>query len=68
MKTMDDALAVCQRENDNFYITAFMIEAWLSDVTLKTVAQYAERKGKSDPNGTPPGYEMARAMCGRPVS
>jgi hypothetical protein len=44
MKTMDDALAACQRENDNFYLTAFMIEAWLGDVTLKTVAQYAERK------------------------
>lgn len=44
MKTMEDALAVCERENDNFYLTAFMIEAWLGDVTLKTVAQYAERK------------------------
>lgn len=44
MKTMDDALAVCARENDNFYVTAFLIEAWLGDVTLQTVAQYAERK------------------------
>lgn len=44
MKTMDDALAVCQRENDNFYLTAFMIEAWLGDVTLGTVAEYAERR------------------------
>jgi hypothetical protein len=44
MKTMDDALEVCARKNDNFYLTAFMIEAWLGDVTLQTVAQYAERK------------------------
>jgi hypothetical protein len=44
MKTMDDARAVCAREDDNFYLTAFMLEAWLGDVTLKTVAQYAERK------------------------
>jgi hypothetical protein len=44
MKTIDDALAVCARERDNFYPTAFMIEAWLGDVTLKTVAEYAERK------------------------
>jgi hypothetical protein len=44
MKTMNDALAVSQRENDSFYVTAFVIEAWLGDVTLKTVAQYAEHK------------------------
>lgn len=25
-------------------------------------------KGKSDPNGTPPGWEVARAMCTRPDS
>jgi hypothetical protein len=50
MKTMDDALAVCARENDNFYLTAFMIEVWLGDVTLKTVAQYAERKSAKNRN------------------
>ncbi len=44
MKTVDDALAVSQREKDNFYVTAFIIEAWLGDVTLKTVAQYADQK------------------------
>lgn len=156
MKTMDDARAICQRENDPFYTTAFLIETWLGDVTLQTVAQYAERKsaknrklqqglaaksfeatfghasnaaaldeciiklwplvrrhhwtyrdlmnviqsvapvplrypcereqdlatycnnvlglrksskkGKSDPHGRPPGYEVARAMCDRTVS
>jgi hypothetical protein len=44
MKTMEDAIAVCARENDNFYLTAFMLEAWLGDVTCRTVEQYAERK------------------------
>lgn len=44
MKTMEDALAVCQRENDNFYLTAFMLEAWLGEVVYSTIAQYAERK------------------------
>jgi hypothetical protein len=44
MKTMEDAVAISHRENDNFYVTAFMIEAWLGCVTLETVAQYAERK------------------------
>lgn len=48
MKTMDDALAACQRENDNFYVTAFMIEAWLGDLTCKTVAQYAEHRNAKD--------------------
>lgn len=48
MKTMEDAVAVCQREKDNFYVTAFMIEAWLGDVTLRTVAQYAEEKNAKD--------------------
>lgn len=48
MKTMEDALAVCQRENDNFYVTAFMIEAWLGDITLGTVAEYAERRRAKD--------------------
>ena len=31
MKTMDDAGAISQRENDNFYVTAFMIEAYTHD-------------------------------------
>lgn len=48
MKTMDDALAVSQRENDNFYVTAFMIEAWLGNVTCRTVAQYAEHKNATN--------------------
>ncbi|MFM2197389.1 MAG: hypothetical protein RLZZ505_821 [Verrucomicrobiota bacterium] len=48
MKTMDDALAVSQRENDNFYVTAFMIEAWLGDLTCRTVAQYAEHRNAKD--------------------
>ncbi len=48
MKTMEDAIAVCQRENHNFYVTAFMIEAWLGEVTCRTVAEYAEKKSASD--------------------
>lgn len=48
MKTMDDALAVCHRENDNFYVTAFMIEVWLGSVTLATVAEYAEKKSAAE--------------------
>lgn len=47
MKTMEDAIAVCHRENDNFYVTAFMIQAWLGEVTCRTVAEYAEKKSAS---------------------
>lgn len=48
MKTVEDALALCERENDNFYVSAFMIEAWMGSVTLATVAEYAEKKSAAD--------------------
>jgi len=44
MKSMEDAVAVCAKEQDNFYVTAFMIEAWLGQVVLDTAAEYAEKK------------------------
>lgn len=47
MRTMDDALVVSRREKDSFYVTAFMIEAWLGDITCGTVARYAEQKNAS---------------------
>ena len=48
MKTLDDALAICNRAEDNFYVDAFMIEAWLGEVVLKAVAEYAEKKSARD--------------------
>lgn len=48
MKSMEDAIAVCAREKDNFYVTAFMIEAWLGEMTCRTVAEYAAKKLASD--------------------
>ena len=44
MKTLEDAVALCEKEQDNFYVTAFMIEAWLGELKLRTVAEYAEKK------------------------
>lgn len=41
---MDDAVALCGREGDNFYVTAFLIEVWLGEVTYETVAQHSEKK------------------------
>ena len=48
MKSMEDAVAVCIKEQDNFYVTAFMIEAWLGRVVLDTAAEYAEKKNARD--------------------
>lgn len=48
MKTMEDAMDVCARERDNFYVSAYMIEAWLGEITLKTVAEYAEKRRAKD--------------------
>ena len=48
MKSLGDAVALCEKEQDNFYVTAFMIEAWLGELTLRTVAEYAEKKSASD--------------------
>jgi hypothetical protein len=48
MKTMEDATAISEKEGDNFYVTAFLIEAWLADVTLDVVAEYADNKQGKD--------------------
>jgi hypothetical protein len=48
MKSLEDAVALCEKEQDNFYVTAFLIEAWLGELTMQTVAEYAEKKSASD--------------------
>jgi hypothetical protein len=48
MKSIEDAVALCEKEQDTFYVTAFMIEAWLGGLTLCTAAEYAEKKSASD--------------------
>jgi hypothetical protein len=48
MKSAEDAIALCQKEQDNFYLTAFMIEAWLGQVVIDSMAQYAENKSATD--------------------
>lgn len=45
MKTVADAVALCEKEKDPFYVTAFMIEAWVGHVVLAAAAEYAEKKG-----------------------
>jgi hypothetical protein len=48
MRTKEDAIAVCQREHDPFYLDAFMIEAWLGQVVLAAAAEYAEKKNANE--------------------
>jgi hypothetical protein len=48
IKTPKDALALCRRTKDNFYLNAFMIECWLGKLACETVAEYAEKNSASD--------------------
>jgi hypothetical protein len=48
MKSMQDAVAISKKEQDNFYVTAFLIEAWLGQVVLDATAEYAEKKNAKD--------------------
>jgi hypothetical protein len=43
-KTADECIAYCGEKQDNFYLTAFMLEAWIGMTICKTVEQYAEHK------------------------
>src|ERR1039458_2823024 len=48
MKSMEDAVTLCEKEQDNFYVTAFLIEAWLGEVVLEAATEYAEKKNAKD--------------------
>jgi hypothetical protein len=41
---MRDALGLCEKEQDNFYLDAFMIECWLGDAVLRVYEEYAGKK------------------------
>jgi hypothetical protein len=43
-KTVKECIAYCDEKGDNFYLTAFMLEAWMGRAMMKTVEQYAEHK------------------------
>lgn len=44
MKSMDDAVSLCEKENDNFYLDAFMLEAWIGTAVLDAAGEYACKK------------------------
>jgi hypothetical protein len=48
LATFDDAEALACKENDTFYLAAFLIQLWLSDLVLRNAAEYAEKKNPRD--------------------
>ncbi len=45
MKTFEDALALCEREQDDFYLNAYKIQSWLRHLLAQAAAQYADKTG-----------------------
>ncbi len=56
-KTWEECIAYCREKDDNFYLTAFMLEAWIGMVIAKTVEQYADNKSGSRHLQTGTGWE-----------
>ena len=34
MKTFQEALAICEKQKDGFYLSAFMFQAWIGQLLL----------------------------------
>ena len=48
MKTVEEAIGLCKKERDNFYLDAFMFEAWLGRLALDVAAECAENKSANE--------------------
>jgi hypothetical protein len=48
MHTLDDVFRVVGETGDNFYMTVFMLECWLGQLTNHYVAEYSEKKQAKD--------------------
>ncbi len=44
MGTMEDAYELCRLEQDNFYMSAFMIQGWIGRASVLVAKEYAEKK------------------------
>jgi len=44
MGTMEDAYELCRLEQDDFYMSAFMIQSWIGRASVLVAAEYAEKK------------------------
>ena len=43
-KTIEECLEYCKEKQDGFYLTAFMIEAWIGQIICIIVEEYASMK------------------------
>ncbi len=50
MHSLDDVIRTVGETGDNFYMTAFMLEAWLGRITNHYMAAYSEHKQAKDRN------------------
>jgi len=48
MKSVAEAEALCDKEQDPFYLDAFMIEAWLGHTIVEVAAEYEQKKNAKD--------------------
>jgi hypothetical protein len=63
-KTWDECLAYFNEKGDNFYLDAFMLEAWIGAITEKTVEQYAGNKSGNRHLQTGTGWEAWQSIFG----
>jgi hypothetical protein len=63
-KTWDECLAFCNERDDNFYVDAFMLEAWIGMITERTVEQYAGNKSGNRHLQTGTGWEAWQSIFG----
>ena len=63
-KTAEECIAYCEEKGDNFYLTAFMLEAWIGAITEKTVQQYAGNKSGDRHLQTGAGWEAWQSTFG----
>lgn len=63
-KTGEECIAYCKEKGDNFYLTAFMLEAWIGITICKTVEQYAEHKSGDRRLQTGRGWEAWQSVFG----
>ena len=67
-KTGEECVAYCIEQKDNFYLTAFMLEAWIGAIIAKTVEQYAENKSGQRHLQTGVGWETWQFFFGQATS
>jgi len=48
LKTHDDALALAQSADDYFYLAAYKLQVWISELQIEALAQYAEKPNPAD--------------------